>query len=49
MARLWAMRISHGRSGRPFDSRRARSIVAIGLEKRLLGEVLGVVVIAHAR
>ena len=42
------MRISHGRSGRPFDSAARALEVAVGLEERLLGQVLGVVVVADA-
>ena len=40
------MRISHGRSGRPFGLALRALEVAVGLEEGLLGEVLGVVVVA---
>ena len=42
------MRISHGRSGRPFDSRCGALEVPVGLQEGLLREVLGVVMVAHA-
>ena len=41
------MRISHGRSGRPLDSALGALEVPVGLQEGLLGEVLGVVVVAH--
>ena len=40
------MRISQGRSGRPLDSRERALEVPVGLQKRLLGQVLGVVMVA---
>ena len=41
------MRMSHGRSGRPLDSALRALEVPVGLQERLLREVLGVVVVAH--
>ena len=43
---MWAIRISHGRSGRPFGLAPGALEVAVGLQEGLLGEVLGVVVVA---
>ena len=40
--------MSHGRRGRPFDSRSGALEVAVGLEEGLLGDVLGVVVVPDA-
>jgi hypothetical protein len=40
------MRMSQGRSGRPSDSGALE--VAVGLQERLLGQVLGIVVVADA-
>ena len=41
------MRISHGRSGRPCDSSLRAREVPVRLQERLLGQVLGVVMVAH--
>ena len=41
------MRISHGRSGRPLRLALRALEVPVGLQERLLREVLGVVVVAH--
>ena len=41
------MRISQGRSGRPFGLAPRALEVPVGLKERLLGQVLGVVVVAH--
>ena len=40
------MRMSHGRSGRPSRLAQRALEVAVGLEERLLGEVLGIMVVA---
>ena len=42
------MRISHGRSGRPSRFALRALEVAVGLQERLLGQVLGVVMVADA-
>ena len=42
------MRMSHGRSGRPSRLAQRALEVPVGLQEGLLGEVLGIVVVADA-